>query len=298
MADVGLRYTGSNGTGQLLPPNSTQTQGPSSSTASGSTSGTTNSTANSNTSRDATTNTTQQNMSPQSIAALNLLIQQLMGGGTQSMAEDKARKLQEEQALQQQLQGYSKGNAFGDAQGAMAQQLRMVMEKIAPNLVRAAEGAGTSQNSMRALLLQQGANQAAESSSALGLKAAVDYGNISNGLSGILSNLVNQADPTTTALLNALNIAKGSVSNMQSTVHETGTGTNTSTGTTSGTTTQETDNSPKTTTTTYQPSGLMGSFSGNSNTNLGAPPQSFLNTNQNLLDLLSGNNAYTNNYTF
>lgn len=248
------------------------------------------------------TNSRQQNMTPEGLAALNTLIQQLMGGGTQAMADDRARKIQEIQALQGQRAGYSKDNAFGDAQGAMAQQLRAVLDKIMPNLVRASEGAGTSQNSMRALLMQQGANQAAESASSLGLKAAVDYGNISNGTSNILLQLMAQQDPAVGALIQALNISKGSITNTQSTTNGTNQSTTNTTGSTTGTTTgqtsTQTDTAPKTETTTYQPAG-MSSFSGNnSSSNLGAPP-SFLSTNQNLLDLLaSGQSSYTRDFTF
>jgi len=199
-------------------------------------SGTSNQTSNTQGNTSSTTNTTTRNMSKQNEAALNLLIQQLMGGGTQQMAEDRARRLQEVGAVQNQRADYSKGAAFADAQGAMAQQMRLAMEKLLPSIVRSAEGAGTSQNSLRALLTQQAASQAAEASSALGLKAATDYGGISTNLSSILERLTQQNDPVTSALVNALNVAKG----VETTTKGTTTGTNNSTTNTTGNTTNTT----------------------------------------------------------
>lgn len=180
-------------------------------------SGTSNTNQTTNSSQVQNTNQQVQNMTPADQAALDQLIQQLMGGGTQQMADDRARRIAEIQALQAQRSGYSRANAFTDAQGAMSQQLRLAMEQLMPALTRAAEGAGTSQNSMRALLLQKGANQAAESSAAIGLKAASDYGNVSNGTSQVLAALLNKDDPSVAALIQALGVSKGSVQNTQGT---------------------------------------------------------------------------------
>lgn len=162
-----------------------------------------------------------QNMTPEQLAALNGLIQQLLGGGTQSMAEQRANLLAEINAVRNLRGGYSKENAFADAQGAMNQQLRQTLEKLMPSIVRAAEGSGTSANSMRALLMQEAASKAAESASSLGLKAAVDYGGLSGNFSQVLANLVSQTDPVSKALLDALGIAKGSVQNTSGTKEST-----------------------------------------------------------------------------
>lgn len=165
------------------------------------------------------------NMDPQSLAALQALIGQLMGGGTQQMAQERATRLGEISAVQAQRAGYSKEQAFGDAQGLMAQQLRTVLESLVPSINRAAEGAGTSGGSMRALLLQDAANRAAESSAALGLNAAVQYGGVSNQMNSILEALTRPDETSINALLNALNIAKGAVTS--STTQTSGTSTTT-----------------------------------------------------------------------
>jgi hypothetical protein len=212
-----------------------------------------NTASNSNTIQNtsSTTKTSQTNMDPQSKAALDLLIKQLMGGGTQQMAEDRARRIQEIQALQSQRAGYTKDAAFADAQGAMAGQLRAVLEKIAPSLVRAAQGAGTSQSSLRALLTQDMAARAAEASASTGLQAATSYGGINAQLSGVLSNLINSPDPVAAALLQALNIAKGATSSSTSSTNGTTTGSTSTTGSTNtNTQTQQTDDG-KTVNTVY-----------------------------------------------
>jgi hypothetical protein len=151
-------------------------------------------------------------MDAKSLKALQDLIAQLGGGGTQAQAEDRARRQQEADIISALRSGYSKDAAFADAQGAMAQQTRGVTEKLVPSITRAAEGAGTSANSMRALLLQDAAARAGESASALGLKAATDYGNTAVNYSSILERLLQPNDQVTNDLLQALNIAKGAVS--------------------------------------------------------------------------------------
>ncbi len=160
-----------------------------------------------------TQSTSGTTMDPRSLAALATLIQQLAGGGTSAMRQDRAARNGEIASVQGQREGYTKDAAFTDSQGAMNQNVRLALEKMLPDLVRASEGAGTSQNSMRALLMQKGANQAAESASALGLNAAAAYGGVSNQMSSILQNLTAQQDPATTALLQALQIARGAVTN-------------------------------------------------------------------------------------
>lgn len=197
------------------------------------------------------------NMTPEALAALNGLIQQLLGGGTQAQAQDRANRLSEIDAVRALRGDYTKEAAFGDAQGAMAQQMRATLEKLLPSIVRAAEGAGTSQNSMRALMLQDAASKAAESASALGLKAAVDYGGLSGNYSQVLEALTRaQQDPVMEALLSALGISKGAVQKTS--------GSETTHGTESGTSSQNTTStqgsSTKTTNVDYQGSGDGGSF--------------------------------------
>lgn len=164
-----------------------------------------------------TQNASTQNMDPQSLAALQTLIAQLMGGGTQAMAKDAAARKGEINKVTQARAGYSKDAAFSDAQGLMAQTMRRALEQLVPSINRSAEGAGASQSSLRALLLQDAANRAAESSAAQGLQAAQGYGQISTNMSQVLEALTRPDNTVSNALLQALQIAKGAVSNTQST---------------------------------------------------------------------------------
>lgn len=176
----------------------------------------------------------KQNMSNASLAALEALIAQMLGGGTQTQANETAQRLAEINNVRNSRDAYSKSAAFADAQGAMAQAMRRALESTLPNITRAAEGAGTSQNSMRALMLQDATNRAAESSSSLGLQAAVNYGNIGASLSNILEALTRPQDTVTKDLLAALGIAKGATESGTSTMDTTST-TNSSANTTSNT---------------------------------------------------------------
>lgn len=208
-----------------------------------------------NSSKQFNQNTT--NMTPEALAALNGLLQQLLGGGTQAQAVDRANRLAEIQSVQALRGNYTKDAAFADAQGAMAQQMRAVLEKLLPNIVRAAEGAGTSQNSMRALLLQDAATKAAESSGALGLKAAVDYGGLSGNYSQVLEGLTKaQQDPVMEALLQALGVSKGAVQKTSGTE----TGHTTEAGTSSQNTTATQGGSTKTSNIDYKGSSGGSSF--------------------------------------
>lgn len=197
------------------------------------------------------------NMDPAALAALNALIQQLMGGGTQAMAQDKAKRQQEVQYLQGQRAGYSKEAAFSDAQGAMNALLQRALEEQMPTLVRSAEGAGTSANSMRALLTQNIANKAAESAALLGLQTASSYGGVATGMSNTLERLLAVEDPVTQALINALNVAKGATTSTTKTGTETGTQTQNQT----SNQTQQNSGYTQTQNTSY---GGGGSYSGNS----------------------------------
>lgn len=193
--------------------------------SSGSSAGSSSSMTNQSGSSSTNTTTASQNMDQQSFKALQELISVLQGGGTADMQRANAQRQQEIEANRVARGGYSKEAGFLDAQGAMAQQLRTVLEKLVPTITRAAEGAGTSQNSMRALLTQDAANRAAESSAALGLNAATAYGGLQAQFGSILEKLTQGDDPATKALLDALNIAKGAMTNSQQQSHTTSQGT-------------------------------------------------------------------------
>lgn len=169
-----------------------------------------------------TSHTHVQNMDDASLAALDKLIAQLQSGGTDAMLVDRANRLAAVLSAQQQQAAYSKDAAFKDARGAMDQQTRQIMQSILPQMTRSAEGAGTSQNSLRALLQQQASSQAAEAASTIGLKAASDYGQVANGISSILAQLVAIKDPAADALLSALGIAKGAVQDSTTTENKDG----------------------------------------------------------------------------
>jgi hypothetical protein len=155
------------------------------------------------------TTQTETALDPNMMKILTSLIAELQGGGTPTMRAQQGERNQEIASTRSQQADFSKEAAFDDAQGAMAQQSRMILEKLLPTLVRSAEGAGTSQNSMRALMTQQAANQAAESASALGLNAAASYGGIANNFASILERLTQVNDPATQALISALGVARG-----------------------------------------------------------------------------------------
>jgi hypothetical protein len=207
-----------------------------------------------------TTTTQSQNMSDASLVALEQLIQQLLNGGTPQMRQQQARRQQEIRANQQLRGSYSKEAAFNDAQGAMAQMLQQAMESSMPALVRAAEGSGTSQNSMRALLTQDALNRASQSASALGLDAAGKYGTIAAAFSGILEALTRPDNSTVEALVNALNVAKGAVTNSTQNI----VGTTTTTGSSTTNTNNQSQTNTQGQSSTQQPkmTDLYGQVSG------------------------------------
>lgn len=160
--------------------------------------------------RDVTTTTeTTTTMAPAAEAALNALIQQLASGGTPEQQQQRAARNQEIADARNIRQDYSKENAFRDAQGAMQAQLNEAMTKSLAELARAAEGAGTSASAMRALLLQNAQQKAAESAATLGLQASVNYGQVASGLTSTLEALTRPNDAVTQSLINALGVAKG-----------------------------------------------------------------------------------------
>lgn len=138
------------------------------------------------------------------------LLQQLLAGGTPEQNKQRAAREREIVDTRDIRQDYSKQAAFADAAGLISQQQRLALEELVPSINRAAEGAGTSAGSMRALLLQDAATKAAEAASAAGVKTAVDYGQIAAGLSNTLEALTRPSNETTDALLKALEISKGS----------------------------------------------------------------------------------------
>jgi hypothetical protein len=260
--------------------------------------GNTSSVATGNENQTGSSNTVTQNMDPKSMAMLQVLIQQLMSGGTQQQIEDKAARKTEINNVTQQRAGYSKEAAFADSQGLMAQTMRRVLEQLVPGINRGAEGAGTSAGSMKALLLNDAATKAAENASANGLNAAVQYGGVANGMSGILEALTRPNDATTTALLNAFQVLKGANTASSTNSAQSGTKTTNTQGTTSENKT--TDYAPFQ---TVAPSAggfnltSYGPAAGSNDINYAALVNA--NTSKTIQELVSGGGSnFSNNITF
>lgn len=157
-----------------------------------------------------------QSMTPQSLASLEALISMLQGGGSLQQKAEIARKKQTQDLIQQMLGQYSSGQAFTDAQGLMALNLQKAMETNMPQIQRSIEGAGTSASSMQSLLAQNMARDSSLAASALGAEQAKAYGGITSQLTNQLSGMASSAlDPVGEALIKALGIAKGAVTNTQ-----------------------------------------------------------------------------------
>lgn len=252
-------------------------------------------TSSGNESQSGTSTTNTSNMDPKSMAMLQVLIQQLMSGGTKQQVEDKAARQTEINNVSQQRAGYSKEAAFGDAQGLMAQTMRRALEQLVPGINRGAEGAGTSAGSMKALLLNDAATKSAENASAQGLSAAVQYGGVANGMSSILEMLTRPNDATTTALLNAFQVLKGA--NVSSTTNSAQTGSKSSTGTTNTSESKSLD---------YAPFSTVAPSSGASNITSFGPLKGEVNyaalvdanSSKTIRDLISGGSNFSNGITF
>lgn len=141
--------------------------------------------------------------------ALAILIKELMAGGSESAKAMRAARIAEVSNVQGLRQQYSPEQAAIDAQISMDSALRKSLEESKPGIDRAAEGAGTSANSLRALLLQNEASKAAEVSAALGLKTKENFGGIATGLSQTLEALTRGDDTNAKLLIDAIAASKG-----------------------------------------------------------------------------------------
>lgn len=152
--------------------------------------------------------TNQQNMDSQSLLVLHNLIQQLMGGGTPLQQQQQGQRQGIIDQLTQQLGGFTKQAAINDSQTAMNGMVAQALKQTLPTLLNSAEGAGTSQGSMRGLLTQFTADDAAQRAAQLGLNQIDQYGQLTQGLGGTLNQLTSNND-VVTSLLNALQTMKG-----------------------------------------------------------------------------------------
>jgi hypothetical protein len=161
------------------------------------------------------TSSSKLNMPEYSAEALESLIRQLLGGGTPEIRAQQQTRTDEISRTRGQQNAYSKEMAFADSQGAVSAAMRRALEQLMPSITRAAEGAGTSANSMRSLLMQDAAQKAAESAATTGLNAAVQYGGLSAQFASVLESLTRPNPVNTEALIQALSVARGSVDNIQ-----------------------------------------------------------------------------------
>ncbi|MGE4259154.1 MAG: hypothetical protein AB7F19_07420 [Candidatus Babeliales bacterium] len=149
---------------------------------------------------------TTRTMTPEQQAMLEVLIQQLMNGGTQEQQRQSAARQGEVNAVQAQRAQFSPEAAFANAQGLMTQVMADTLRQLTPTITRAAEGAGASGSSMRALLANDAAAQAAQRAAAEGGQLSAQYGQIGASLSNILESLTRTDNSQLDSLLNAFQL--------------------------------------------------------------------------------------------
>lgn len=182
--------------------------------------------------------TTQQatNLPPEVLANAIAMLTQLTNGGTPQQRAEIANRLRVQQLVEGLLTDVSTGQAMQDSEAAMAQQLRVALEKQMPTIQRAIEGAGTSASSMQALLSQKLATESAQATGAVGADQAKSYANNRSQLASVLEALTrpqNTVDSTAVQLINAL---KGSVQSSSTTQNTSSQGSSSQNTTSSGTT--------------------------------------------------------------
>lgn len=145
--------------------------------------------------------------SKSSSSALNSLIKALSGqvGAYKEMQGERKAELD---PVRQTRADYSKEAAFTDASGLINQAMQRAMEGSVAQILRASEGAGASQSSMRALLTQDAISRAAGEAAALGANQAVQYGGIANQASGVLEALTRGDEGGLQALLSAIQLGQ------------------------------------------------------------------------------------------
>lgn len=131
-------------------------------------------------------------------------------GGTADQRDITDARLLEIQRNRETQGDYSKDAAFADAKSLTDYFTRVLSEQQMPGILRAAEGAGASQSTVRALLTNDAVARASEGAAKVGTEISAQYGNINVGLANVLEELTRQ-DPNSISnqLLEALNIAKG-----------------------------------------------------------------------------------------
>jgi len=179
-------------------------------------------------------------LDPVARKALNDLINTLSAGGTPEQRAQMEQRLNEIVTNQGIRDQYSQANAFSQAQGAANSQLSKALQAALPQIAASVDAAGTSGSSFSGLLTQQAAADAANIAAEQGLQASVAYGQIQAGLSGVLEQLTRtDQDPIVNGLIQALNIAKGSIEAGSKTSSGSNSSTTTGTETTIGSSQQQ-----------------------------------------------------------
>lgn len=162
-------------------------------------------------------------------------------GGTEEQKAQSAERKTEIDRNRKQQGDYSKGAAISDAQFLINKSIGDALEAALPQITAGLEGAGTSRSTIAAGLTQKAVLKGATEGAALGANLSVQYGNISNQLSGVLEMLT-RSDPNSPAamLLQAIIGSKGLVSSGLQSQSTSGTTQKT------GTTQTETNTSPQT----------------------------------------------------
>lgn len=198
---------------------------------------------------------TQTAGNKQSNDALSVLLQQLLNGGTEEMQRQLAARLGEVNRVTALRARYSPEAAFADAQGLINQTLRRAMEERMPQILRASEGAGASQSSMRALLTQDAITRASEAAGAQGLTAAQGYGQIGANLSGVLEALTRTDNSSLEAIINTIRLMQEA--NQTTTTEGGGGGSSSGGGRPSGGRTDSVLGMPSTDNFFYRPGGIL-----------------------------------------
>ena len=123
-------------------------------------------------------------------ALLQLISQQLIPDYVRQQNNQEQETLNA-QALQGQ---YSRENAVSDSTNAVTAAIAAALQEVMPGITKASEGAGSSQNSMRALLTQDAATQAGDKSAIAQLQQLVQYGQIQSQLEQVIGSLVKPGD--------------------------------------------------------------------------------------------------------
>ncbi len=135
-----------------------------------------------------TTGSSRTEYDPNTQNAINQLVNTLLSGGTANQRAELAKRSQSAGVIDELLQAVSKENAFNDAEGLMAQEMRKTLEKENPALRKAVQGAGTSAASMQGLLANDIAARAAEASAAQGALQERAYATERSRLAGIMES--------------------------------------------------------------------------------------------------------------